>query len=73
MTITIPFWIIPVASFICGAVGAITFDLLNKKLKWKPSEEQIDRLFSIVAALRKDYCEDMADFLASLYKQLKAL
>lgn len=40
---------------------------------WKPSEEQMDRLFSIVVALRKDYCDDMADFLASLYKQLEKL
>lgn len=45
----------------------------GKNGEWKPSEEQMDRLFSIVAALRKDYCDDMADFLASLYKQLKAL
>lgn len=45
----------------------------GKKDKWKPNEEQMDRLFSIVAALRKDYCDDMADFLASIYKQLKAL
>jgi hypothetical protein len=45
----------------------------RKQPSWKPSEEQIDRLFSIVAALRKDYCDDMADFLASLYKQLKKL
>ena len=40
---------------------------------WKPSEEQMDRLFSIVAALRKDYCDDMADFLANLYADLKKL
>ena len=33
MTITIPFWIIPVAGFICGVVGAMTFDLLNRKKK----------------------------------------
>ena len=52
-------------------------NLVNKlkslRPSWRPSEEQMDRLFSIVAALRKDYCDDMADFLASLYKQLKAL
>lgn len=40
---------------------------------WKPSEEQMDRLFSIVAALRKDYCDDMADFLANLYADLEKL
>ena len=40
---------------------------------WKPSEEQMNRLFSIVAALRKDYCDDMADFLANLYADLKKL
>ena len=40
---------------------------------WKPSEEQMDRLFSIIAALRKDYCDDMADFLASIYHDLKKL
>lgn len=33
MTITIPFWIIPVTGFICGVVGAMTFDLLNRKKK----------------------------------------
>ncbi len=40
---------------------------------WKPSEEQMNRLFSIVAALRKDYCDDMADFLASIYHDIKKL
>lgn len=47
--------------------------LKSLKPHWKPSEEQIDRLFSIVAALRKDYCDDMADFLANLYADLKKL
>lgn len=41
--------------------------------QWKPSKEQMDRLFSIVAALRKDYCDDMADFLANLHADLKKL
>lgn len=45
----------------------------KKEEHWKPSEEQMDRLFSIVAALRKDYCDDMADFLASIYHNLKKL
>ena len=45
----------------------------GKASSWKPSEEQMDRLFSIVAALRKDYCDDMADFLANLYADLKKL
>lgn len=49
------------------------FEGKESRKDWKPSEEQMDRLFSIVAALRKDYCDDMADFLASLYKQLKKL
>jgi hypothetical protein len=40
---------------------------------WKPSEKQMDRLFSIVAVLRKDCCDDMADFLASSYHNLKKL
>jgi hypothetical protein len=47
--------------------------LKSLKPSWKPSEEQMDRLFSIIAALRKDYCDDMADFLASIYEQLKKL
>jgi hypothetical protein len=38
---------------------------------WKPSEEQMDKLFSIVAALRKVCCYDMADFLESIYHNLK--
>lgn len=41
--------------------------------QWKPSDEQMMRLTSIVAALRKDFCDDMADFLASLYKDLQKL
>jgi len=47
--------------------------LKSLKPHWKPSEEQMDRLFSIVAALRKDYCDDMADFLTDLYADLKKL
>ena len=54
------------------------YHILADKLKslkpsWKPSKEQMDRLFSIVVALRKDYCDDMADFLANLYSDLKKL
>jgi len=47
--------------------------LKSLRPSWNPSEEQMDRLFSIVAALRKDYCDDMADFLANLYADLKKL
>lgn len=47
-------------------------DSLQQEM-WKPSEEQMDRLSSIIAALRKDYCDDMADFLASIYHNLKKL
>ena len=51
---------------------------LSQRLKslrpsWKPSEEQMDRLVSIVAALRKDDCDDMADFLAEIYHGLEKL
>ena len=46
---------------------------LRPQPSWKPSEEQMDRLSSIIAALRKDYCDDMADFLASIYHNLKKL
>ena len=67
------------SEYVCPwANGDITYgDVVNflKSLRpsWKPSEEQMNRLVSIVAALRKDYCDDMADFLASLYEQLKKL
>ena len=44
-----------------------------KESHWKPSEEQMNRLSSIIAALRKDYCDDMADFLASIYHNIKKL
>ena len=47
--------------------------LKSLRPSWKPNEEQMNRLVSIVVALRKDYCDDMADFLASLYEQLKKL
>ena len=47
--------------------------LKSLRPSWKPSEEQMDRLSSIIAALRKDYCDDMADFLANLYADLKKL
>lgn len=40
---------------------------------WKPSKEQIDRLFSIVVALRKDHCDDMADVIAEIYHELEKL
>ena len=49
------------------------FEGKESRKDWKPSEEQMGRLFSIVAALRKDYCDDMADFLASIYHNLKKL
>lgn len=46
---------------------------LRPQPHWKPSEEQMDRLVSIVAALRKDDCDDMADFLAEIYHGLEKL
>lgn len=45
----------------------------NCNSRWKPSEEQMNRLSSIIAALRKDNCDDMADFLASIYHNLEKL
>lgn len=47
--------------------------LKSLRPSWKPSEEQMDRLVSIVAALRKDSCDDMADFLAEIYHGLEKL
>ena len=52
------------AMFLCGECT---------RPHWKPSEEQMNRLASIITALRKDYCDDMADFLASLYHYLEKL
>jgi len=50
---------------------------LNKSLRpqphWKPSEKQINRLLSIIAEMRDIGHSDIADFLASLYGQLKKL
>ena len=40
---------------------------------WKPNEEAMNRLGSIIVALRKAYCDDMADFLAELYHKLEKL
>ena len=40
---------------------------------WKPSEEQMNRLLSIVAALRKNCYDETVDFLASLCNDLKKL
>ena len=47
--------------------------LQQEQPHWKPSDEQMDRLVSIVAALRKDSCDDMADFLAEIYHGLEKL
>lgn len=47
--------------------------LKSRRPSWKPSKEQMNRLFSIIAALRKDYCDDMADFLAFIYHNLEKL
>ena len=47
--------------------------LKSLRPSWKPSEEQMNRLSSIIAALRKDNCDDMADFLASIYHNLEKL
>ena len=62
-------------SMTCVGIKAGKFRDWLKSLcpSWKPSEEQMNRLFSIIAALRKDYCDDMADFLANLYADLKKL
>ena len=61
-------------------IGEMEIDWLKNRLKslrskshWKPSEEQMDRLLSIVDALRKNCYYDTADFLASLYNDLKKL
>lgn len=59
-----------------GVVRRWLKDLPNRfslRPHWKPSEEQMNRLASIITALRKDYCDDMADFLASLYHYLEKL
>ena len=50
-----------------------TFEGKESRKNWKPTEEQMDRLVSIVAALRKDNCDDMADFLAEIYHGLEKL
>jgi len=46
---------------------------LRPKPQWKPSEEQMNDLDFIITALRKDYCDSMADFLESLYHDLQKL
>lgn len=40
---------------------------------WKPSRDQMSRLFSITIELRKNDYDRAADFLASLYHDLKKL
>lgn len=47
--------------------------LRSLKPHWKPSAKQINKLFSIIAELRKNGRDDIADFLASLYGQLGKL